>query len=141
RILSQILGEAHVAHHPREPRDQPRRLDPPDGVDRAPWIRRRHALRFSSSFPSFRARSIAGLSPKSSSSKNGRTSITGSSLPNSGDGSIGARLAHSTASSIDFTSMIQYPPISSFDSAKGPSMTLVRRPFENWTRTPSELGL
>ena len=35
RVLREVLGEAHVAHDPRQPGDQPRRLDPPDRVDRA----------------------------------------------------------------------------------------------------------
>jgi hypothetical protein len=32
-ILRELLGEADIAHHPREPGDQPGGLDPPDGVD------------------------------------------------------------------------------------------------------------
>ena len=35
RVLRQLLGDADVAHETREPRDQPRRLDPPDRVDGA----------------------------------------------------------------------------------------------------------
>jgi hypothetical protein len=35
RVLRELLGEADVAHHAREAGDDPRRLDPPDGVDRA----------------------------------------------------------------------------------------------------------
>ena len=35
RVLGEVLGQADVAHHAREAGDQPRRLDPPDGLDRA----------------------------------------------------------------------------------------------------------
>ena len=35
RVLRQLLGEADVAHDPREAGDQPGGLDPPDRVDRA----------------------------------------------------------------------------------------------------------
>ena len=35
RLLREVLGEADVAHDPGEAADQPRRLDPPDGLDRA----------------------------------------------------------------------------------------------------------
>ena len=42
RILCQLLGEPHVADHPRETRDQSRRLDPVDRVDCAMRVGRRH---------------------------------------------------------------------------------------------------
>ena len=35
RVLRQLLGEADVAHDPREPGDEPGRLDPPDRLDGA----------------------------------------------------------------------------------------------------------
>ena len=35
RVLRQVLGHCHVADDPGQPGDQPGRLDPPDGVDRA----------------------------------------------------------------------------------------------------------
>ena len=35
RILRELLGKPDVAHHPREPGDEPRRLDPPDRLDGA----------------------------------------------------------------------------------------------------------
>ncbi len=35
RILRQFLGEADVAHHARQPGDEPGRFDPPDGIDGA----------------------------------------------------------------------------------------------------------
>src|SRR5437016_7941731 len=50
----------------------------------------------------------------------------------------GTRLAHSIASSFDFTWIIQNPAISSF-SWNGPSVT-VGAPRENLTRAPFELG-
>src|ERR1700682_982228 len=40
-ILSELLGEADVAHDPREAGDQPRGLDPPDRVNRAMGVGRR----------------------------------------------------------------------------------------------------
>ena len=52
---------------------------------------------------------------------------------------LGQRLTHSIASSFDFTCQSQKPAISSFVSAKGPSIT-VRFPPENLTRAPFELG-
>jgi hypothetical protein len=33
-ILRQILGQADIAHDPREAGDEPGRLDPPDHIDR-----------------------------------------------------------------------------------------------------------
>src|ERR1700687_5287770 len=53
--------------------------------------------------------------------------------------SNGARLSHSTASSMDFTCHSQKPPMSSLVSAKGPSIT-VRCCPENRTLLPFELG-
>src|SRR2546427_4114871 len=50
----------------------------------------------------------------------------------------GTRLAHSIASSFDFTWIIQNPAISSF-SGNGPSVT-EGAPRENLTRAPFELG-
>src|SRR2546428_12520684 len=50
----------------------------------------------------------------------------------------GTRLAHSIASSFDFTWIIQNPAISSF-AGNGPSVT-VGAPRENLTRAPFELG-
>src|SRR5439155_16162129 len=52
---------------------------------------------------------------------------------------LGQRLSHSIASSIDLTCHNQNPAISSFVSAKGPSITVRDFP-ENRTRTPFELG-
>src|ERR1017187_7905759 len=48
-------------------------------------------------------------------------------------------MAHSMASSLELTLMIQYPAMSSLVSVKGPSMTL-RLPPENLMRAPLELG-
>src|SRR5437667_9705316 len=70
--------------------------------------------------------------PKSSDSSTGRIS-TSVPPPN------GARLSHSTASSIDFTCHSQKPAMSSFDSANGPSMTVLCSP-ENFTRLPFDVG-
>ena len=43
RVLREILGEADVADDAYEAGDEPRRLDPPDGVDRPMSIGSRHA--------------------------------------------------------------------------------------------------
>src|SRR5712692_9048907 len=51
----------------------------------------------------------------------------------------GQRDAHSTASSLDLTWIIQYPPITSFASVKGPSVTFGLPPV-NVTRAPIEGG-
>src|SRR5436190_657009 len=88
------------------------------------------------SAPSFLARSTPSPGSKSSISKNGRTSTTPSWPFPKGSG---MRLAQLRASSFDFTSMIQKPAASSFVSGKGPS-TIVRFPWENFTRKPFELG-
>ena len=69
---------------------------------------------------------------KSDSSYTRRSSITPSS-------EAGQRRAHSTASSFDFTWIIQYPPSSSLASVKGPSVT-VGLPPEKVTRAPLALG-
>ena len=45
RVLRELLGEADVAHDPRETGDEPRRLDPPDRVDRAMRVGSRHGYR------------------------------------------------------------------------------------------------
>ena len=95
RLLRQVLRQPDVAHDPGQPGDQPRGLDPPDGVDRALdvyWfasacLRRRSSCSRNSG---------VNASPKSSASNTGRTSITS-------PGANGARLTHSSASSSDFT--------------------------------------
>src|SRR6202140_3380941 len=51
----------------------------------------------------------------------------------------GHRFAQAMASSRDFTSIIQYPPITSFASVKGPSVTLGLPPAKV-TRAPIEGG-
>jgi len=53
--------------------------------------------------------------------------------------SKGARLSHSIASALDFTSHSQNPAINSFVSANGPSITVRLLP-ENLTRAPLELA-
>src|SRR5215475_14814911 len=52
---------------------------------------------------------------------------------------LGQRFTHVTASSIDFTFQSQYPAVSSFVSANGPSVTVRLFP-ENLTRLPYLLG-
>ena len=53
-VLREILGEADVAHDPREAGDEPGRLDPPDRVDGAMGVGSRHDYR-SHHVPSGRA--------------------------------------------------------------------------------------
>src|SRR5207247_5792710 len=43
-VLREILGKLEVADHPGETGDEPGRLDPPDGVDRAMRVGGRHAI-------------------------------------------------------------------------------------------------
>jgi len=45
RVLREFLGKADVADDPRESRDNPGRLDPPDCVDCAMCIGSRHGYR------------------------------------------------------------------------------------------------
>ena len=42
RVLRELFGDADVAHDPREPGDEPRRLDPKDRVNRALRLGARH---------------------------------------------------------------------------------------------------
>src|SRR6266498_5435452 len=81
-LLSELLGETDVAHHPRETGDDLRGLDPPDRVDRAMGGGSRHyrfAALLSSSSRSFcsRAPSLGGRfsAGKSESSCTWRISI------------------------------------------------------------------
>ena len=102
RLLREVLREPDVAHDPDEAADHARRLDPPDGLDRAIDLACRHGqalpsvwLRICAS----RSRSSGvSSSPKSSVSNTGRISTT----PSSPSG-FGIRLTHSVASSSDLT--------------------------------------
>src|SRR5262249_53221109 len=87
---------------------------------------------FSRSRSSWALSSGENSSQKSHASNTGRISI---SVPPS----KGARLSHSTASSIDLTCHSQKPAISSLVSVNGPSIT-VRFSPENLTRLPFEVG-
>ncbi|ESZ21577.1 hypothetical protein X737_05400 [Mesorhizobium sp. L48C026A00] len=44
-FLRQILGQRHIAQHPRQTGDQPGLLDPPHGEDRAMGVGDRHGRR------------------------------------------------------------------------------------------------
>src|SRR6266850_7778206 len=138
-VLRELLGEADVARHAREAGDDFRRLDPPDRVDRAMGGGARHDYFFFAANCA-RRRSSCSLSsgvnsaPKSSASNTWRISISDSPLKG-----LGQRLTHSIASALDFTCHSQKPAISSFVSAKGPSIT-VRFVPENLTRAPFELA-
>ena len=72
--------------------------------------------------------------PKSSASKIGRISMSDSLSMG-----FGQRFTHSTASSIERTCQSQYPAMSSFVSAKGPSITVRLSPLK-CTRLPLLLG-
>jgi uncharacterized protein YndB with AHSA1/START domain len=126
RILRQLLGQAHIAHHAGQRADDPGGLDVPDGIDRRVQLTchpSRDYLRRASM--SARRRSSCSRSsgvkaaPKSSASKTGRISTSQSSA-----WGFGQRRAHSMASSIERTCQSQNPATSSLVSAKGPSMTL-----------------
>ena len=104
RLLGEILGEPDVAHQAGDARDQPRGLDPPDGLDGARDVATRHGRGYAPasactrSWRSFSRSSGVNCSPKSSASNTGRISTT----PCSPVG-FGIRFTHSIASSIDFT--------------------------------------
>ena len=65
RVLGQLLGEADVAHDPREAGDEPGRLDPPDRVDRAMGVGSRHGYR-SHHLQTGQRKTRAGGAPRSS---------------------------------------------------------------------------
>jgi len=70
-FLRQILGQRHIAQHPRQAGDQPGLLDPPDGQDRAMGVGGRHGRR-----PRLRAPRVKG--------RYGRTREPRTSLPSPG---------------------------------------------------------
>ena len=41
-VLCEVLGKTDIAHDPHQTGDEPRRLDPPDRVDRAMRVGSRH---------------------------------------------------------------------------------------------------
>ena len=102
RLLREVLGEPDVAHHARKAAYQPCGFNPPDGLDGL--ARGAHDLFCRAT--SARSRSSCARNsgesslPKSSGSKTGRR-VTSTPPSN------GARLSHSTASSIEFTCQIQ----------------------------------
>lgn len=105
RLLREVLGEPDVAHHAHEAADQPGGFDPPDRLDGLARGAAAHdELRCRStsacSFACFARSSGESSLPKSSGEKMGRR-VTSTPPSN------GARLSHSTASSIDLTCQIQ----------------------------------
>src|SRR5699024_453240 len=119
-----VLGRRHVPGHPGQRGDHRGPLDPPDGVEAGGEIVHRgpsvegcgSGVPSSSRQPfSFWMYSLSANSSKSDSSVTRRTSRT---TP----GPIGARRAHSAASSFDETSRIQNPLNSSWISPYGPSV-------------------
>ena len=68
RVLGEVLGQADVADHPRQAGDQPRRLDPPDRLDRAVGVARRRGRRAQGVSPparrACRARARAPRAPR-----------------------------------------------------------------------------
>src|SRR5207244_13010725 len=84
RLLREILREPDIPHHPCEARDEPGGFDPPDCIDGRMDVGH------------YRPAALRTSSGHSEMSWTSRTSITSPS-------SIGARLAHSTASAFDLT--------------------------------------
>ncbi len=111
RLLRQILGHADVANHAHEPADQPRGLDAPDRFDGLARGRLLVAIgrvlrllqprRFRAQL--LFARAQLGRQPLRRSPRGRRSAAIVTSTPPSN----GARLSHSTASSIDLTCQIQ----------------------------------
>ena len=110
RLLGEVLGQAQVANDAGQAGDQPGRLDPPDRLDRPMGVGDRHRLPLSAPRPRPPAYCSAGFTPlmstawtsseKSDISATRRTSTMSPSA-------AGMRDAHSTASSLDLTSMSQ----------------------------------
>ena len=115
-ILGKVLGNADVAHHPRQPGNEPWRLDSPDRIDCPMGVRHSYPSHHLQSARASRALYFLAFSPprnnsgnpaaasftsagKSENSCTWRTSMTQSSP--------GQRVAHSIASSLDFTWIIQ----------------------------------
>ena len=119
RVLGEVLGNAEVAHHPHQAGDEPGRLDSPDRIDCSMCVGCRHSypshhLQFPVQAGRQRAHALLRLADcnsgnpaaasctsagKSENSCTWRTSMTQSSP--------GHRVAHSMASSLDFTWIIQ----------------------------------
>src|ERR1043166_2670421 len=79
-VLRELLGKTDVSHDPRQAGDDPRRLDPPNRVDRAMGIGSRHLpLRRSSCSRSAGSAAAWTSGVKSSNSCTWRTSIISSS--------------------------------------------------------------
>jgi hypothetical protein len=63
-ILRKVLGKTDVAHHSRETGDEPRRLDFPNCLNRAMYVRSRHSHDhniFASMAQHRRAEPVSGL--------------------------------------------------------------------------------
>src|SRR5580692_12883105 len=165
RVLRQILGDTYVAHHARQSGDQPGRFHSPDGVNRAMGVGSGHRypshhLRSGrASKPSPAQRSCVALqcpAPRTKTVRRSKRSyflpaqscciiiISRTSVSPSHPGqcfwcnSMKCR-APSIASSFDFSSNSAYPPIISFASVNGPSVT-VTRPPESRTLAPAAVG-
>src|SRR5262249_21585512 len=127
-LLGEVLGHADVAHDSRDPRDDPRGLDPPDRLDRALGLGGRHGLRSQHLPPLVQAR---GGRRHSLPSQHGPSSLTSTVA----HPAAGPSPAIATASSLVRQSSRKNPPTISLDSANGPSTTL-RLPLRIWMRAP-----
>src|SRR6185437_5940081 len=103
RVLRQLLGKTDIAHQPRDAGDQFCRLDPPDRLDGAARIARRHepfgcpTWACISGSPAAASRTSSGKSDISCTWRISMISLA----------EAGQRDAHSIASSRDFTWIIQ----------------------------------
>src|SRR5277367_5456497 len=161
-VLRQILGDADVAHHPREAGDNPGGFNPPDCVNRAISVGSAHSypshhLRLSRASRSAALRPAANRRNLPRCFRNAarkrryffaaqsvdiiisRTSVSPSHPGQSFLCSSMKPIAPCTASSFDFSSNSAYPPIISLASVNGPSIT-VTRPPESRTLAPAAVG-
>src|SRR6185503_14651999 len=99
RVLSEFLGEPDVVHEPGQPADDPRRLQFPDGVDRAADIGHRNQ-------PPKTCWIVLSPSPTI----------------------LRKRRPSSIASSLVPTSIRAKPAAASLASANGPSVTVISSP-------------
>src|SRR5262249_16812170 len=157
-VLCNLLGHADIAHQACDAGDELGLLDPPDCIDGAIWIGGRHGRRsqhhrsggarhsrgpyclavFLRMLRRVAASRLAGSGGKTSGEKSEASKIgrsPHSPLPSTSR----KRLVQWIASSFDATWNRAWEAFSSWDSVKGPSIT-VNWPGASRTRLPFELG-